>query len=792
MAGIVVVSHSRQLALGVAELATQMTQGKVRLAVAAGIDDPDNPIGTDAMAVMMAIEEVCDDQGVLILMDLGSALLSTEMALELIDDELREKVTLISAPLVEGTLAASVAASANLPMATIVEEANRALEAKREHLGDGEPQAPAASVSADEPSATAVTYTWTVQNPHGIHARPAATIVSALASLQANIWLKKGEQSASATSLNSIAKLGAVKGDEITFAVEGEESELAIKAIQSLCDQHFGEAELVANGADQESETEQPSAQQEIAGAIVGIAVSQGVVKAPAVKFESRMPEVPRRDYQGFEAESGRLSAAMDEVKAALSQQAKAPSGEVFQAHLLMLTDPELWHGLLAEVENQQIAEQAWLNTMGKLAEDYRNAQSQYMQEREADVWDIAKQVMQVLVGEKSSGVEFNEPSIVLARDLMPSDVAGLDKSKVLAICLSEGGKTSHSAIIARAMGIPAIVKAKGCLDQITDQQVITVDGEQGVIWIEPSEEKALELAQKREQWIAETQACQQAAMESAVTQSGVEVQVLANIGGPNDVASALENGCDGVGLFRTEFLFQDSAELPSEQDQYEVYLDIATRLEGKPLTIRSLDVGGDKPLAAYPMPEEENPFLGLRGVRLCLAHQKLFIDQIRAVLRAHAECNNIQLMIPMIATVEEVRQVKALVAEQAEQLGLDASAMKLGIMIEVPAAVLNADALALHVDFFSIGTNDLTQYVMAADRGNTEVAHLVDYFDEAVLKAIELTCEAGQKAGIPVSMCGEMAGDTKATSQLLDFGLTKFSASGSLLPKLKATIREL
>ncbi|WP_394151983.1 phosphoenolpyruvate--protein phosphotransferase [Vibrio maritimus] len=793
MVGIVVVSHSRLLAEGVAELATQMTQGKANLAIAAGVDDPENPIGTDAIAVMGAIEEVCDAGGAVVLMDLGSALLSTEMALELLDDEIRDKVALVSAPIVEGTMAASVAAAAGLPIEAVIAEATSALDVKREHLGE-DINAPVAGESAIvETDSKALRFEWTVKNPHGIHARPAAAIVGCLAPFTSDVQLEKAGQKVSAKSLNSIAKLGVRCDEVIVFYASGSDAEQALAAFTQLAQEHFGEAEQVAKGAHIEPETEQEvEIVNDIDGALAGISVNGGIVTAPAVIFTQEMPAVPTRDFLGADAEIAKTRQAIAEVKANLEAPSKLPHGEIFAAHAMMLADPEIALKVEALISDACIAEQAWFDVMMALAEQYKSADSQYMREREADVYDICRQVMLALTGEKPKAITINEPSVLLARDLMPSDVAGLDKAKVMAICLSEGGKTSHSAILARAMGIPAVVKVQGCLEQVEVGDEITVDGFSGLLWFAPSQATKEELASKRHEWLAAQELALQNAQSQAVTQDGTEISALANIGGPEDVETALSNGAEGVGLFRTEFLFQESEQLPTEDEQYDVYKQIASAFGDKPITIRSLDVGGDKPLAAYPMPEEENPFLGQRGVRLCLKHEELFATQLRAVIRAHAEQPNIQLMIPMIATVSEVKAVKALIASLREQLGFESISLPVGIMIEVPAAVFNADALAAEVDFFSIGTNDLTQYVMAADRGNSEVAELVNYFEPAVLKAIELTVQSANKAGISVSMCGEMAGDTSATELLIKLGLRKFSASSALLPELKQKVRSL
>ncbi|MDO6543882.1 phosphoenolpyruvate--protein phosphotransferase [Photobacterium sanguinicancri] len=816
MVGIVVVSHSILLAQGVVELATQMTQGKANIAIAAGVDDPENPIGTDAIAVMAAIEQVCDDDGVVVLMDLGSALLSTEMALELLDPELADKVSLISAPIVEGTMAASVAAAAGLPREAVIAEASSALDVKKAHLGeatsvqqdDQSSDDNLPSIASQIPDGLTLSFEWQVQNPHGLHARPAAAIVGALASFDADEVLFKGDQQANAKSLNSIAKLGVRCGEVIRLQANGAMAQQAIDAFTLLANDHFGEAAQVSKmlagegclgdqgeqGVQDGENPEEPFVQcpENAApeGALAGIRVSDGVAIAPAAIFSAAMPAVPKREFAGASAEMTALNNAIAQVQQDLTTEAAGPHGAIFEAHSLMLADPEITRALALMIAESVISEQAWLAVMEGLAAQYAAAESQYMREREADIWDITRRVMVALTGDKGSALTLTEPVVLFARDLMPSDVASLDKSKVLAICLSEGGKTSHSAILARAMGIPALVKTKGCLEQVHAGDPVILDGFAGHLWFAPTADIAQALELKRQQWRDDIENNAANAQAPAITKAGRAISVLANIGGPDDVAQALACGAEGVGLFRTEFLFQQSDALPSEEEQYQVYRDIAAAFGDKPVTIRSLDVGGDKPLVAYPMPAEENPFLGQRGVRLCLAHPELFATQLRAILRAHAEQPNIQLMIPMIATVDEVQQVKALLVQQCAQLGLSDTGLAVGIMIEVPAAVFNADALAKEVDFFSIGTNDLTQYVMAADRGNSAIAELVDYFQPAVISAIAHTCEVANKAGISVSMCGEMAGDTKATETLLSLGLSKFSASAALLPALKETIR--
>ncbi|WP_267897774.1 phosphoenolpyruvate--protein phosphotransferase [Dongshaea marina] len=752
---------------------------------------------------MQAIETVSDDQGVLVLMDLGSALLSAEMALELVDPAIAAKTKLCAAPVVEGTMAAAVAAAAGLPLETVCEEALGALSAKQEHLGELE--VPASSSNSELGKldvAQALTFEWLVRNPHGLHARPAAAIVNAIAGFESEVQLCKGEHRVNAKSLNGIARLGVLAEEQIQLRAQGPDARELVEAFSALAQRDFGESidsqvaeSLTEVSASESSESCEP-------GAIAGIPVCEGIVSGPAVIFKPVMSEPSGRSFSSHREEMECFEQARSRVSEQLTRQynqAVKQLGEehaqIFEAHRLMLMDPELSADVSARIESGVHCEQAWFDAVTELAQSYRNATSDYMRAREADVWDIGRQLMNELCGEtQEMGVVLSQPSILFAEDLLPSDTAKLDSNKVLAICLSGGGSTSHTAILARAKGIPALVQVRDCLQQVSEGQSVCVDGFEGRLWLEPGAEQLEKLAVRREQWVLDRQQQQLSARQQAITLDGRQVPVMANIGGAEDVSSALELGAEGVGLMRTEFLFQGCSELPSELHQFEVYREIASRFSPNPLTIRSLDVGGDKPLATYPMASEENPFLGLRGIRLCLQDHKLLKDQLKAVLRANASCGNIQLMIPMIAKVAELKAVKALLEECRQELGLDAGRypMPVGIMIEVPAAVLCADALAEESDFFSIGTNDLTQYVMAADRGNPAVSELVDYHQPAVLRAIELTCEAAKNAGIPVSMCGEMAGDPKVTELLLKLGVEKLSASASRLPALKSQIRKL
>jgi phosphocarrier protein FPr len=370
----------------------------------------------------------------------------------------------------------------------------------------------------------------------------------------------------------------------------------------------------------------------------------------------------------------------------------------------------------------------------------------------------------------------------------------------VLAICTEVGGATAHSAILARALGIPAVVGLGPALWQLVDGQLVGVDGEQGRVWPQPEPDRLAALQRKRQVWL-ETQAeVKVAGQGEAITRDGRRIEIAANVGGPHDVPVAREYGAEGVGLFRTEFLFMDRDRAPTEEEQLEAYRQAAVGMDGQPLIIRTLDIGGDKPLAYVEMGEEANPFLGWRGIRFCLDWPEVFRPQLRAILRASVAENgrplNLKIMFPMVSALSELRAAKEVLADVEQELRESGipfdEGMEVGIMIEVPSAVTIADQLAQEVDFFSIGTNDLTQYVMAADRGNARVAGLANALQPAVLRAVRQTVEAGHEAGIWVGMCGELAGNALATPVLIGLGLDELSMSAPSIPAVKEQVRQL
>ena len=802
MVSIVIVSHSIRLAEGVRELAEQMVAGQVELALAAGIDDPDNPIGTDAVKVMEAIESVYSEDGVLVLMDLGSALLSAELALELLPPERQAQVYLCEAPLIEGAMAAAVQAAGGGTIQQVMSEARGALAAKQAQLSDAVADTPTElTESAPQPTVDVEqpTTRLTVRNRLGLHARPAAQFVRTANRFTADMMVTKGDRQANAKSINQVATLGVRQGDEIIVSASGPDADAALAAITALADANFGEAEEIVSEA--------PSGPTPVRATegdwLAGIAASPGVAVGPVFQYRPRLPDVVTVEVADPVAEGQRLRRALEEARLeieALRRQAisrvGAAEAAIFEAHALFLQDPDLVDAALATIERERCnAEAAWNRAIEETAAAYRQMEDGYMRARAADVLDAGRRVLRQLMDLTPPSLSFEQPVIVLAADLTPSDTARLDPTAVLGIGTEVGGPTAHSAILARALGIPAVVGLGPALETIPAGQLIALDGSAGRLWPAPDTELLTVMEEKRARWQEVQAAAKRTSRAAAVTQDGRSIEVAANIGGPNDVPIAREYGAEGVGLFRTEFLFLDRETAPSEAEQVEAYRQAAAAMSGWPVIVRTLDVGGDKPLPYADLGREENPFLGWRGIRFCLDRPEIFKPQLRAILRASHD-QALKLMFPMIGTLAELRAAKRMLAEaraelDAEGVGYDRQ-LEVGIMVEVPAAATVADRLASEVDFFSIGTNDLSQYVMAADRGNARVAPLADAFQPAVLRLIQRTVEAAHAADIWVGMCGELAGNALATPLLVGLGLDELSMNAPAIPAVKERIRSL
>lgn len=803
--GIVLVSHSESLAQGLLDLLRQMVGGRVPLAAAAGSGNADEPIGTDPLRVLDAIRSVFSADGVVVFMDLGSAIMSAEAALELLPPEEQAHVYLCEAPLVEGAFAAATRALGGASVEQVFAEARSAATAKAGQLAPvlriPLPPSPAPDAHAPLSDGEEVSATFVVRNALGLHARPAARIVELAANFQAEITLACRGKTAPAHSLNRLATLGARQDDEVTIVASGPEAAAAVAALQQLAAQHFGDP----SGAAPPAPAEQPGVAT-AHGALFGIPASPGVAFGPAYRLRLGLSAVAHATADAASgadpaAEWARLGAAVDGAAAALARveaDTRARLGDaeaaIFTAHRLMLQDPDLLARARAAIEQEGLpAPAAWQHTVAAIAAEYEAAGDALIAQRAVDVLDAGARVLRELgVGEEAPSLP--GPAILVARDVTPSTVARLG-ADALGILTAEGGRNSHSAILARALGVPMIVGAGAALDSVQDGVPLALDGGSGRVWLEPEPALADELAARSAAELEGRAAARAGAHGPAVMRDGRRIAVFANISTPDEAAAALALGAEGVGVFRTEMLFMRRPAPPSEEEQAAAYRRALDGLQGRLLVIRTLDIGGDKPLPYLPPSNEANPFLGRRGIRFTLAHPALFRAQMRAALRAGAGApGQVALMFPMVSTLDELLAAKELFFEAQDDLARAAvpfdSGVRVGIMVETPAAVTLAARLAEYAAFFSIGTNDLAQYVMAADRGNRDVADLVDALHPPVLHAIRATAEAAHAAGIPVAVCGEIAADPQAAALLVGLGADELSMSAPAVAQVKAAIR--
>lgn len=529
---------------------------------------------------------------------------------------------------------------------------------------------------------------------------------------------------------------------------------------------------------------------------IAGIAASAGVAIAKAFKLEHPDYTVTRREAADPAAELARLDDALaksqqelEAIKERTLQELGEKKAEIFESHLLILNDPELLTPVRDKIESTKAsAEFALDETASQFIAMFENMKSAYLKERAADMRDVTKRVLTHLLGlTYVNPADISEEVIVIAEDLTPSDTAQLNRNYVKGFTTNIGGRTSHSAIMARSLEIPAVVGTKDVLEQVNSGDLVIVDGLDGHVIVNPSEEVIREYMDKRDKHLRQIEEWKKLRGVKTESKDGVHVELAANIGTPNDVTGVLENGGEGVGLYRTEFLYMGRTELPSEDIQFNAYKTVLEKMEGKPVVVRTLDIGGDKELPYLNLPKEMNPFLGFRAIRLCLEQQDIFRTQLRALLRASVY-GTLRIMFPMIATLGEFRAAKALLLEEKDKLkaeGVQVSdEIQLGIMVEIPSTAVLADQFAKEVDFFSIGTNDLIQYTMAADRMNERVSYLYQPYNPAILRLVSMVIEAAHKEGKWAGMCGEMAGDATAIPLLLGLGLDEFSMSAtSILP---------
>ena len=532
-----------------------------------------------------------------------------------------------------------------------------------------------------------------------------------------------------------------------------------------------------------------------------GIPASKGYAIGKAFIKEVKDINIVERTIENLAEEEERLKKAINASKEQLKkikENAEKELGHekaaVFESHIMFLEDPEFTGTAITNINNNKVnAEKALNDVVEMYMGIFKSMEDEYMRERAADVKDVGRRILDNLLGniDESQG-SLDKDTIIVSYDLTPSDTAQLDRSKVIGFVTDIGGRTSHSAIMARTLEIPAVVGLNDITSSVKNGDNIIVDGIKGEVIINPDKSTIEEYTKRKEAFENEKAELKKLIDVKTVTKGGKHVEVCGNIGKAKDIDQVLENGGEGVGLFRTEFLYMDRQNMPNEEEQFEAYRYVAEKGNGKPIVIRTLDIGGDKKLEYLPLPEEMNPFLGYRAIRLCLDRKDIFKIQLRALLRASA-FGNIKIMFPMISSLEEFKEAKEVLHECMNELSKEGKDfnkdLEVGIMVEIPAAAICAEELAKHVDFFSIGTNDLIQYTLAADRMNEKVSYLYNPKHPAILKLIKMTIDAAHKEGKWCGMCGEAAGDEEMIPILVEYGLDEFSMSATSILKAKQII---
>jgi multiphosphoryl transfer protein len=839
MIGIVVVSHSRALADAAVALAREMVKESdgPKLAVAAGLDG--TGFGTDATAVAAAVAEVDGPDGVLVLLDLGSAVLSAEMALEFLDPGVAGRVRLSAAPLVEGLVAAVVLASTGADLDAVAAEARLGLLGKQQHLdldpssappaprelretssrhADTTMTVPAQGGGAPPPSADV---TVTVSNRHGLHARPAARVVGLVRGFDAEVMLTNldtGRGPVSAGSLSAVATLDTRQGHRLAVRASGAQAVEAVQAFEELAAHDFGDQPPPAAAGPSE-----PAA----SGSGLDLAMGPAMVRRAEVDVSSYEPGAVEEETRRSRRAVAALRLRLEDLERRTTEGSGADAGAIFAAHLALLDDPGVTEGVDADLAAGVSAVDAWRGRLDAVARGFDELPDAYQRERAADVRSIQSAVLRALTGRADpDSVADGAPVVLIVDELDAATAAAIDAERVAGVAVVARGDTGHGVIIASSRGIPVITGVGSDAADVRTGQVVAFDARRE-FWAHPSEEDQSRWSDYVDRRRHERVTLVEAAKAPATTVDGTGVPVLANIASVADAESAATNGADGSGLVRTEVLFGDRDTAPSVEEQTETFLALADALDGRPLTIRTWDIGGDKPLPFLPMAREVNPFLGVRGIRAFAFDPRgdgvagrLFRDQLTAICRAARE-TPIRVMFPMVTNPGEVGDaLRLLKREAARDAGLLPSAdesagggrprsewradsgeterpvddtlpegLEVGVMIEVPAAAMAVDLVAVGLDFVSIGTNDLTQYATAADRGNDAVAELADPLSAGVLRLIDHVCRR-RPAGVEVGVCGDLASRPRVVPLLLGLGVDELSCTPPKVPDVKAAVR--
>ena len=634
---------------------------------------------------------------------------------------------------------------------------------------------------------TAESFGIEILNPVGLHARPIAVLANASKKYKSEVSLLHKNGRANAKSVVSVIGLDVKKGDAVTLKAVGPD---AVEALEELIP-------LVASGLEEDltkvpepavKKTEAPKKKAaSMDGSFSGAPASKGMAIGVAVQKAETLIAVDEK-AGSKEDEARKLDAAIDRAKEELEELAKTSA--IFKAHLEIIEDPEIAVAAAGLIKKGKSAGYAWKEALKTQIDALKKLDNPMLAERAADLSDIQRRVLLVLSGKMHEKPALPDNAILIASDLTPSDTATLDRTKIVGLCTVFGGATSHVSILARSLGLPAVVGMdEGILD-IPNGTEVFLDGTEGVLKKNPTDKEKQTAASSQKQELERQEAALKEKSKPAVTKDGAKIEVVGNIGGVKDAEQVVDFGGEGVGLLRSEFLFLDKDTAPTEQEQADIYSKIAQTLgKDRSLIVRTLDVGGDKPLAYLSQPKEENPFLGVRGIRLTLKEEQLFRTQIRSVLKA-AGLTKMRLMFPMVSVADEIVKARQIVEEERKKL--DAPKIDIGIMVEVPSIAIMADVAAPMVDFFSIGTNDLTQYVLAADRGNPEIAANASAFDPGVLRMIASAVEGAKKHNKWVGVCGGLASEESAVALLIGLGVTELSVTANAIPSIKAKVRSL
>ena len=812
MVGIVIVSHSRELARDVRDMALQMCGDQdVVVSLAGGMDD--GTFGTSFEKIEHALQAADTDEGVVVLMDLGSAVMTAQMVLEMLAPEKRARVRLCNAPLVEGALAAAANAAAGGTIDEVQRAAERALidTPKIQLPVNDSSKAMHPPTAIEKKGASPASLDLVVTQPDGLHARPAMRIVQAAAAYQSHITIQNLTQKRPPVDAKMPMQVAfggtARQGETIRLTAAGIDADEALASLRGLVEKDFQASEIVPPNNETLAETaagltEAPL--KKCSGRLKGIGASEGWAVGPAFIYASNRSldrssaaqgqEMPEKEVERLKNAIGQAKEALTRIQAKIEAALDRETGWIFAFQRMILEDTLFVESMERSVlEHQRTAEDAvrdgfavWKAKAAGLDE--------IMQVRAGDLQDVENRLLAILGGGREpADMGLSRPAIIVAADLSPSDVAQLDRRCVLGMATVAGGTTSHTAILARTWGIPAVMGLDETILSLDPQTRLALDGTHGILEVDPPQKiisTYLARADQQKKFLVQARA---QAHGPAVTRDGKHTTVLANVGDLDSAHEALDLGADGIGLLRTEFLYLNRTVAPTENEQFRVYRNIADIMGNKPVIVRTLDAGADKPMPFLNMGSQPNPSLGMRAIRFCLRRPEIFQPQLRAILRA-AVAGNIKIMFPMISSLAEVAKAKDALAEAADALrshGIEhAGQIEVGIMIETPAAALCVDKLAAAIDFMSIGSNDLTQYTLACDRGSPDMRDVFDTWHPAVLQLIQHVIERGHSAGKSVGLCGTFAGQEKALPLLLRWGLDTFSVAPGRVPTLKQRIR--